>query len=246
MRPEFIRVLPAEVEQYGAQGAILLAHIRFRNESDGPGRTTVEGVRWWRVSLAQLAQETGLSGKGVRTALSALGDAVAAKHFTPLSDQSRAYRIADCEIGPDLPVAEIGKWADQPVAEIGTSDAEKGISSCRNGQLQMPESASVLLTGEAREGEKPRGQIRWRLSPSPETPPSKTCPLHPHGTEKACGPCGASRRDYKAWVAGAWSWLNEAERVRDNTKDPEQASSVTTERRELLGVLDMLGEAYPV
>lgn len=152
MRPPFIRVVPAEVDRYGAHGAVLLAHIRFRCESDGPGRITVEGVRWWRVSLAQLAQETGLSGKGVRTALRALGDDVAARHFTPLSDQTLAYRVADCEMGPDLPVAENGKWADLPVAENGKSVAEIGISSCPNGHLQLPKTASVPISGEARAG----------------------------------------------------------------------------------------------
>ena len=51
MRPPFIRVIPAEAERYGAAAAIVLAHIRYRGKSDGPGRVCDEdGTRWWRVS----------------------------------------------------------------------------------------------------------------------------------------------------------------------------------------------------
>lgn len=144
MRPSFIQVIPAEVERYGAQGAVLLAHIRFRCGSDGPGRLTVEGLRWWRVPLAQLAHETGLSVAGVRTALKALKDVVATEHFRPLSDQSRAYRVVNRENGADLPVVDFNKWADLQDVENDISDAEIVNSRYRNQHLQLSKSADVL------------------------------------------------------------------------------------------------------
>jgi hypothetical protein len=81
MRPPFIRVLPAEVEEHGARGAILLAHIRYRCLSDGSGRVEHDGVYWWRISQAELGREIGLSVQNVKTALKTLRDAVVAMHF---------------------------------------------------------------------------------------------------------------------------------------------------------------------
>jgi hypothetical protein len=123
-RPQFIRVLPDEVALHGPHAAIVLAHIRFRCQADGPGRVQADGVWWWRVSLVDMAEETGLSVRGVRTALKTLGDAVAAKHFKPLSNQSRAYRVTAHQNGADL-----------PVVEIDISDGEIDISTCRNRHL---------------------------------------------------------------------------------------------------------------
>jgi hypothetical protein len=93
-RPQFIRVIPDEVEQYGAAAAIVLAQIRFRTEYDCQGRFKADGVWWWRGSRVELGCEVGLSVQQVKTALLALGDAVATKHFRPLEDQSLAYRVA--------------------------------------------------------------------------------------------------------------------------------------------------------
>lgn len=197
MRPLFIQVIPAEVERYGANGAILLAHIRFRCGSDGPGRLTVEGLRWWRVPLAQLAHETGLSVAGVRTGLKALKDVVATEHFRPLSDQSRAYRVVNHENGADLPVADFNSWADLPDVENDISDAEIGNSRRRNQHLQLPKSTDVLPIKKLEKGENaagaPPGEQTDKTAASQL---SQRRPQKPANSGKAA-PNGAMSRDEK-------------------------------------------------
>jgi hypothetical protein len=116
MRPPFIRTLPDEVERYGAPAALVLAHIRYRCDSDGPDRFEVDGVRWWRVSHVDLGSEVGLSRQTVRTALRALNQVVSANTFPRWNaeartiDQTRAYRVVTCErlesTEPDVQMVE--------------------------------------------------------------------------------------------------------------------------------------------
>jgi hypothetical protein len=101
--PPFVRVLPDEVLRYGAPAAIVLAHIRYRCESEGEDRFTVDGLRFWRVSHVDLGSEVGLSRQSVRTALSALIGIVSAKTFPQWDadartvDQTRAYSVLTSE-----------------------------------------------------------------------------------------------------------------------------------------------------
>lgn len=106
MRPPFTRVLPDETRRYGPAAAIVLAHIRFRCESDGPGRYRHDGYRWWRISHAELGEEVGLSRKQVLAAVEKLAAAnsLLVEHHPPLEDQSRSYHLAS-----DLPVSETGQ-----------------------------------------------------------------------------------------------------------------------------------------
>jgi hypothetical protein len=103
VKPPFVRVVPDEVERFGAPAAIVLAHIRYRCESDGPDRFEVDGLRWWRVSTVDLGSEIGLSRQTVRTALRTLNQVVSANAFTRWDadartiDQTRAYRVLTCE-----------------------------------------------------------------------------------------------------------------------------------------------------
>lgn len=114
VRPPFFKVVPEEVERYGPAAAIVLAHIRYRCESDGPGRSVIDGERWWRVSVADLAAEVGLSVQPVRTALKALAGTVVAKRFSS-DDTTKAYRLAldgaECQ-PPDLPFVSSNKPQD--------------------------------------------------------------------------------------------------------------------------------------
>lgn len=92
IRPKFVAVEPDEVELHGAAAALVLAHIRYRCDSDGPGRFDIDGYRWWRVSVADLAHEVGLSIQSVRTALKALSGLVEKQSFSDSSDTTKAYR----------------------------------------------------------------------------------------------------------------------------------------------------------
>lgn len=185
--PQFIAVLPSEVGSYGAAPGIVLALIRYRTSSTG-GVAGVEreGHRWWRVTLRQLASETGLSVKAVRTALGALDGVVVVKHFPPLSDQSRAYRLAaqDKSSTSQLPN---GAAADQPVAAAGIPDAPEGIDRAATGTPPCPQGHLHLYLKNLKEGG--------------EAPPLY-CPDHmPNGTKDSCPSCGHHRKRREAWDA---------------------------------------------
>lgn len=95
-RIAFVDVATCEVKRYGVPAAIVLAHIRFRCESDGPGRVVHDGARWWQAAHRDIGREVGLSAKAVRTALNALGGAVAVRHLPgePNWYRAEAYRAA--------------------------------------------------------------------------------------------------------------------------------------------------------
>lgn len=186
MRPPFIRVLPDEAERYGPAAAIVLAHIRFRCESEGPGRIDRDGLRWWRVSRHNLGREVGLSVKVVRKALDGLSGVVAAKHFAPLSDQSLAYRpvVDDDALNCQKPRRAS---AHQPEAPQGTDRAPMGISKSPAGHGTEPHRASALPIRELEE-EQEGGEAGVRapgpldvefVSDSANAPSLQSESLHP-------------------------------------------------------------------
>jgi hypothetical protein len=162
VRPQHVKVVPAEVERYGGNAAIVLAHIRYRCESDGPGRIEADDDRrWWRVSLADLAHELGMSQKAIRTALRRLSNVVVANHFPPLEDQTLAYRVH----APDQSIAARGtvsNTSDQPVAA-------RGMGPCRQGHGTVPAGASApyietLETKETKNASRSSSRKRSRRS----------------------------------------------------------------------------------
>jgi hypothetical protein len=152
-------VTPDEVERYGAPAAVILAHIRFRCVSDGPGRIDAEGERWWRVSRRQMGHEVGLTLKVVRRALQELGEVVIAKHFPPLEDQSLAYRVAEEETPLTCQKPDRAR-SDQPEAPQGQDLAPQGSVPSPTGPGTEPHRASApyvenLETERRKEGEAP-------------------------------------------------------------------------------------------
>lgn len=135
---------PDDIRRHGPAPAIVLAHIRFRCTNGGRLGHIIEhdGHQWWRVSLRDLGDETGLSIKFVRTALRSLGDAITANYLPPLGNRILAYPIADQVQGSDQPIAHTGtvsQGSDQPVAHTGTVSAEayapEGIPPCPSGHI---------------------------------------------------------------------------------------------------------------
>ncbi|TDO15005.1 hypothetical protein EV580_3145 [Mycobacterium sp. BK086] len=189
----------------------MLAHIRYRCSTDGPGRVARDGQRWWRTSQSGIACEVGLSVKGVRTALRTLGEAVAAKHFPPLTDQSLAYRPAYTDNSTDLPVADTGEVsnrADLPLAEIGVSVAATGEVPRQNGHGTSPKMAPVPFGKNPEEGGEGGGVPRppEPRPISPETANSnrsrRRCPRHRHIVrDEDVPPCGGCRDASKAFAA---------------------------------------------
>lgn len=122
----------------------MLAHIRYRCATDGPGRFAVEGVRWWRVSLTDLAAELNMSRDAVNRTLKRLGDAVAAKQLQPFGDRTRAYHVAPFRDRLTGHIAD-SQQPDQPYCGSAT-----GVSRNRNGVVA--ESPHVPISGEVEEG----------------------------------------------------------------------------------------------
>jgi hypothetical protein len=127
-RPPFTRVIPAETERYGPAAAIVLAHIRFRCGSDGPGRYECEGSRWWRVSYGDLGREIGLSASQVERAMGKLANSVVVEHHPPLEDQTRSYRPA-C----DLPESDIGPVVTSQNTKSGGTGPISGGTGPKSG-----------------------------------------------------------------------------------------------------------------
>ncbi|SKD92106.1 Uncharacterised protein [Mycobacteroides abscessus subsp. abscessus] len=220
MMPPFVRVVPHEVAKYGAAAALVLAHVRWRCETDGPGRMVVDAHRWWRVSHRNLGREVGLSQKSVKTAIAALGDALSAKHFPPLEDQSRAYRVAD-DSESLTGQKSIQARSDLPEAQTGQHPSHLGSVPSLNGPGTEPERASALpietLETNEEGGDRPEparepldvatvpGEANNPLPqnllaiPDPDAEPARYCSRHPAGTDAPCGACGRHRREHEAW-----------------------------------------------
>lgn len=140
----FIRVVPEEIGQHGGDGAIVLAHIRYRCETDGPGRFVMDGVRWWRVSLAELAAELCMSRDVVKRTMKRLGDAITANNFEPDQGRTLSYHV------PPRSDALTCERAESP-----QPDLRKGESAPPMGRIRPTLGANppfTHLSGELEEG----------------------------------------------------------------------------------------------
>lgn len=161
MRPPFIRVVPEEVEQHGAAAAIVLAHIRYRCESDGPDRIEHDGYRWWRVAWRDIGSELGMSRRTIRTAMQKLENAVLANHFPPLEDQSLAYRVARDDAAP---TSQRSKQSRSDLPEVETvpdrdrNDPPPGLKR----PLPVTETASALYIENLETRDKEGGEAGKR------------------------------------------------------------------------------------
>ena len=135
MRPPFVKVVPDEIEQYGFAGATVLAHLRFRCESEGPNRFERDGFRWWRISRRDFGDEIGVSADTVKRTLLKLGDAVvAANNLDNPEDQTRAYRPADAGDAVNCQKAD-SPQSDLPEGEIAEDRGEIAKVPGRNRHL---------------------------------------------------------------------------------------------------------------
>lgn len=197
----FIRVVPAEIGRHGFAGATVLALIRYRCATDGPGRFVADGVRWWRASLADIAAELHVSRDVVKRTLKSLGDAVAAKNFESNGGRTLAYHVS----------ALTSERAESPQA--GQRKGESATTIGRNRHDHGAESPFAPLHGEGGEGGEaaatghaaPAGlaasnQQTSLLDDDPE--PSRYCAEHqPDGIGRPCPACGRARKEHEAWRA---------------------------------------------
>lgn len=216
----FIRVVPDEVEQYGAAAAIVLAHIRFRCESGGADRIEANGVRWWLVSRHKIGREVGLSTKAIKCALERLGDRILAKPVPGNAGRTLAYRVNDaptCEKTSGALASDVPTCEKTSGAFVGGQEAQKGFSRGPKGLLHEPSGAFAPLYKELEEGGRSAAAV-VRRSGAPEPAPSSYVPSlqstngHAMGTRCAkhahipddewmpenCRDCGAQRKAAKA------------------------------------------------
>src|SRR6516162_7254244 len=59
IRPDFFKVLPADLVRFGGDGAAFLALVRYAASIDGTDRITVDGVLWWRASHSDIGASLG-------------------------------------------------------------------------------------------------------------------------------------------------------------------------------------------
>ena len=174
MRPPFVKVVPDEIEQYGFAGATVLAHLRFRCESEGPNRFERDGFRWWRISRRDFGDEIGVSADTVKRTLLKLGDAVvAANNLDNPEDQTRAYRPADAGDAVNCQKAD-SPQSDLPEGEIAEDRGEIAKVPGRNRQGTGAKSPSVLPTETSETEDRDEGEAR---SQEHESPVAKIVPI---------------------------------------------------------------------
>ncbi|WP_236975245.1 MULTISPECIES: hypothetical protein [Mycobacterium] len=213
--------MPDEVERYGAAAALVLAHIRYRCESNGPGRVTVAGVRWWRVSYSEFGSEVGLSGSAIRRALERLANSIEVAEHPPREDRRRSYKIASdqTEYESDKPASchntnpadhvpnsydGLSKSTHPPVEsdrcttyrDLGEVTEEGGEAPTVDAELVDEPTKAIEQTGK--QLQRISG-VPADLSSIPAEPP-RYCSRHmPAGTELSCGPCRDARHNYTRW-----------------------------------------------
>ncbi|MGP4054290.1 hypothetical protein ACTWP6_05615 [Mycobacterium sp. 4D054] len=138
----------------------MLAHIRFRCESEGANRFERDGFRWWRVSRRDLGEEIGASADTVKRALWKLGDAVvSANNLDNPEDQTRAYRPADAGDAVSCQKAD-SPQSDLPEGEIAEDLGEIATPPGRNRHGTGAKSPSVLLTETLETEDRDEGEAR--------------------------------------------------------------------------------------
>ena len=95
---DFLKVLPDDIRQHGADGACVLALIRYATSFDGErnGRRLIDGEMWWVVTYAEIAEVIGVSPATVKRIvlrLEASGDLLSDQPDMVKGDKTKAFRV---------------------------------------------------------------------------------------------------------------------------------------------------------
>lgn len=130
-------------------------------------------------------------------------------YFVLLEERQRGKTGVADRYRVQLPQQEVGADCGPTSSEYGHETPKVGARDGQSrGTAQTPDlQEPTLYKGLKRVGE---GGARGRatqppsvIPPAEENPiePSPYCGAHPGGTNDKCGPCGAARRQHKAWIA---------------------------------------------
>lgn len=193
--PEFIRTIPAEVEQYGPAAAIVLAHIRFRCQSEGPDRIVHEDVLWWQVARRVMGQEVGLTVRAVGIALERLGERVSAKYLAGEGGQPWFYRVNEAETSSNT--FSVGGATSRNTYSVGgTENVETPL---RKRPHPPTQTQSSPIYEELEEGGRSATAPPSSQSANGKQTFHPRCPKHIHDEyPPACGGCGQAREASKA------------------------------------------------
>lgn len=105
---DFIQVRAALIAEVGAVEAIVLSRVYFRANESHRHAYERDGYWWWRASAPMISEETGLTEKQVKRALTLLRDAghiVGEQHGVEGNyDRAMSYRVNLSPIGPAGPM----------------------------------------------------------------------------------------------------------------------------------------------
>lgn len=163
LQPEFLKISPAEIARVGANGAVLLALIRFATAiENGHDRIVIDGHVWWRASHPEIGASLGLSHDAVRRLVSKLEATGEVVTCVPSADENRAkaYMI------PDQSLRECASSLSSQNAKSRDHDAiSRDVDANSRDALPIKEGREVKKSG-ARAGTTYLTSD-WR--PSPET-----------------------------------------------------------------------------
>lgn len=208
--PEFIRTIPAEVEQYGPAAAIVLAHIRFRCQTEGPDRIIHEGSRWWQVTRRVMGEEAGLTPRAVGIALEKLGERVSAKYLADEGGQPWFYRVNEAATSSNT--FSVGGATTSNTFSLGGS--ENVGTPLRKRAHPPTQTQSSPIYKELEEGERSAAPPPSSQSADGKQTFRPRCPKHIHDENPpSCHGCGEAREAAKA-AAKAAEQRDAAERAR--------------------------------
>jgi hypothetical protein len=243
IRPDFLKVLPADIAAVGGDAACVLALVRYATQvpDERNDRLVIEGAVWWRASYAEIGESLGglgryTVGRSVSKLVTA-GQLLRRDLFGCDGNQTKAYRPEVADKQPKCDSAPVVSSENAESHGTGAKSQQTGAES----QQDRCEIAFSIPFRELREEEKgekaPRPVDDEPVTPEPDQsdndppangkhangqPPSWVCGpygprCHEHRDDPnppACPGCGDARRADTASKA--------AERERRDTETAER------------------------
>lgn len=213
-----------------AVAALVASRLQFRLEGGGATHTA-DGRVWWRASLSQIADETGLSPDQAKRAMKTLTEKgfVEARHFALEGpyDRTLSYSIA-----PPAPIAPkpeaFGGIATDPMAE---SPDVPFFETENKTYPPTPPSAEGDLFEQAwalwpRRADKKRARDKWNSAAKRKPPADILASVA--AWRQAYDQGGWTKKDYQ-YVKHFATWLN-GDCWDDELPEPRTTTTTTTRR----------------